>query len=137
MLKSLLCDDLLRITLARKMLSTCGLCQMNPQKLLNQIILLKHWNFKYLFIVRNSYFKQYTSSPQHEVLILVEILAQTYVRTRANKVRTSLRMICIMYYQLINCILPYNGNNPRKKMFANWQLFLIHEKTFANGDNPS
>ena len=22
-------------------------------------------------------------------------------------------------------------------MFANWQLFLIHEKTFANGDNPS
>ena len=22
-------------------------------------------------------------------------------------------------------------------MFANWQLFQIHEKTFANGDNPS
>ena len=22
-------------------------------------------------------------------------------------------------------------------MFANWQLFLIHEKMFANGDNPS
>ena len=22
-------------------------------------------------------------------------------------------------------------------MFANWLLFLIHEKTFANGDNPS
>jgi len=22
-------------------------------------------------------------------------------------------------------------------MFANWQVFLIHEKTFANGDNPS
>ena len=33
--------------------------------------------------------------------------------------------------------IPYNGNNPRKKMFANWQLFLIHEKTFANGDNLS
>ena len=33
--------------------------------------------------------------------------------------------------------LPYNRNNPRKKMFANWQLFLIHEKMFANGDNPS
>ena len=35
------------------------------------------------------------------------------------------------------CDIPYNGNNLRKKMFTNWQLFLIHEKTFANGDNPS
>ena len=34
-------------------------------------------------------------------------------------------------------VIPYNGNNPQKKMFANWQLFLIHEKTFANGDKPS
>ena len=34
-------------------------------------------------------------------------------------------------------VVPYNGNNPQKKMFANWQLFLIHEKMFANGDNPS
>ena len=42
-------------------------------------------------------------------------------------------MCCHVLYRL----LPYNGNNPRKKMFANWQFFLIHEKTFANGDNPS
>ena len=33
--------------------------------------------------------------------------------------------------------IPYNGNNPRKKMFANWRSFLIHEKTFVNGANPS
>jgi len=33
--------------------------------------------------------------------------------------------------------IPYNGNNPRKKMFANWQSFLIHEKMFANGAKPS
>ena len=33
--------------------------------------------------------------------------------------------------------IPYNGNNSRKKMFANWQLFPIHEKKFANGDNLS
>ena len=33
--------------------------------------------------------------------------------------------------------ISYNGNNPRNKMFANWQLFLIHKKTFVNGDNPS
>ena len=33
--------------------------------------------------------------------------------------------------------IPYNGNNPQKKMFANCQLFLIHKKTFVNDDNPS
>ena len=27
-------------------------------------------------------------------------------------------------------------DNPRKKIFANGKLFLIHEKTFANDDNP-
>ena len=32
--------------------------------------------------------------------------------------------------------VPYKGNNPRKKMFANCYFFLIHEKTFANGENP-
>ena len=37
----------------------------------------------------------------------------------------------------IIAVIQYNGNNPRKKMFANWQLFPIHEKTFTNGDNPS
>jgi len=27
---------------------------------------------------------------------------------------------------------PYNGNNPRKKIFANCLFFQIHKKAFAN-----
>ena len=37
----------------------------------------------------------------------------------------------------LQSFMLYNGNNPWKKMFANWHLFLIHEETLANGDNSS
>ena len=57
-------------------------------------------------------------SPQYEVLILVEILAQTCVRTRrTNKSKHSVKDICMMYLLALITVYAPNKYDDFTKMF--------------------
>ena len=119
------------VTLARKMLSTCGLHQMNPHKLLNKIIVLNHWNFKHLIIVGNPYSNTTLYSHEQASTHPLSIRPVPSSINSSHYLSLSTAHFCGTPYHMLFCRLKSHPYSVQPSIiFFSDLLLCIHIKAF-------